>query len=67
MPMHISINTRTTHEASIVGQAFDGLHLPVTLRGGFIDELPGCPDAQLVALGRDLGAASEERSKRPDS
>ncbi|CAJ1360868.1 unnamed protein product [Effrenium voratum] len=26
-------------KASIVGQAFDGLHLPVTLRGGFIDEL----------------------------
>eukprot|EP00913_Durusdinium_trenchii_P012268 g11520.t1 len=25
--------------ASIVGQAFDGLHLPVSLRGGFIDEL----------------------------
>ena len=26
-------------EASVVGEAFDELHLPLTLRGGFIDEL----------------------------
>lgn len=34
-----SVRSTNPNQASIVGQAFDSLHLPVTLLGGFIDEL----------------------------